>query len=189
MSLGFDIPKLTKIVREESKDAFQRASFRMSAFVGEQMNRNASNQLPKTSKKLDIVTGGYFKSFIPNKPNNINIINQRKNKTSWVFGTSDPRARSHEEGLFIKAKTPAKSSKGKKTKLKWRMTQFFYFKYFSTGKEYFKNVAFGVEKRGGVQMKKRPVLTPAIENFLKDSDGMELILNESVENIRKRYGF
>jgi hypothetical protein len=168
------ISQLPKLVKEH----YEKAAVRMADYIRQRMGQKTNSQkfsqiAPQpTSAALRVVTGKLYKSFVPRKEGNINDITYDNGRLRWEFGSSLIYAKIHEEGGFIK-------SKGK-------MEGYFWSVYKKTKNPYYKNLALGVKKRGGVNIPKRPYFNPAINYFMNDSKrGHEYIINNILKTVKR----
>lgn len=84
------------------------------------------------------------------------------NKLTLELQSTAPYARIHDTGGFIKATPVIDSETGRKT---YKMTKFFWYKFYLSKNNFWKILALSSQKKGGVDMKKRPYFSKAIEQI------------------------
>jgi phage gpG-like protein len=123
------------------------------------------------SSKLNVKSGKLLASFMPNNPDTLSSFNNSNNNINVFFGSKTKYAAIHEDGGFIR-------SKGKMDKYFWAV-------YFQTGNSYYKNLALGVMKRGGVNIPKRPYFKPGLQNF--QDKGITIMITDIANKILDYY--
>ncbi len=159
---------LKGILRPVIMKSLERMPFVMQAYIGTNMNfqGQADRIAPSKSDKLTTYSGALFRSFTK----------------------SIKYAAIHEFGGFIKATpvTVIKSKSGRKmNKSTYVMAQFFWAKYYTTKQPYFKRLALGVEKNGGVNIPARPYFNPAVEKLRNDGKFASNIRQEVINGIQQ----
>lgn len=170
-----------KDIRYDSilKGALQRASYRMTIFLTSRMGKDSgsaydySAAAPSGSNKINIMTGNLLRSFQPKNKQNVSIINYSNGAATWTFGSKLKYASIHEKGGFVK-------SKGK-------MHKYFWAKYYESKNPYMKNLALGVKKAGGINIKARPYFAAAFEDFERMPDGLSKTMNEIIIGIKNEF--
>lgn len=161
------------------KGAVQRASYRMIIFLTERMGKDSGSaydynvSAPSNSSKLNIMTGNLLRSFQPRNRQNISTVEYSNGVANWLFGSKLVYASVHEKGGFIQ-------SKGK-------MHKYFWAKYYESKNPYFKNLALGVKKRGGINIKARPYFAEAFKDFETKPDGLSKTMNEIILGIKNEF--
>lgn len=167
-----NISQLESDLKPIINDQLLRFPFIMQAYIGANMvNTGLKTRIaPSTNAKIEINTGGLFRSFSRGGVGNIFKTSSTGNFYQLEYGSSLPYAAIQEYGGFIK-------SKG-------RMHKYFWAKFKETKQPYFKNLALHVQKKGGVQIPKRPYFAPAVEKFKASNQFQQEVKAKVIQGIR-----
>lgn len=121
----------------------------------------------KSGQQLEYRTGRLYRSFNQRGKETETKLNISNDNIELTVGSKVPYAEIHNTGGFIK-------SKGK-------MSKYFWYKYITSGNEFFKIMALAVEKNGGVNIKKTNYFDNAVRNF--ERDGIAKIFRSLIEKM------
>lgn len=155
------ILRLQRNLQKTLAEFADEVRFYFQAYVEESFEE--TSQAPYTlsgSDKLHVNSGALTRSYIPGQPGNINQISVIGGRMQLRVGTSLIYAKIHEYGGFIK-------SKGK-------MAAWFWYEYYRTTEEFFRNMALHVEKYGGVTIPKRSYHRPAVRRI--QTEGKKILV-------------
>ncbi len=196
-----DLPPIEKIIKELRrlfKEVAEKTPTNVQGFIGRELGESklsagyagggaafpSSEETFNTTKKLRLKTGKLFRSFNEKDINTLTKTEVKGDKVKITIGSKLPYARIHETGGFIKA-TPVKS-KRRKT---FKMAQYFWAKYLDKndgGNIFHKIMALSVQKKGGVDIPKRPYFKPALKAFEKK--GMKILIENAVKKLIRFIG-
>jgi len=167
-----NINELENILKPIINDQLLRFPFVMQAYIGSNMvNTGLKTRIaPSTNTRLEINTGNLFRSFAKGGVGNIYKTKVSGDLYELEYGSSLPYAAIHEYGGFIK-------SKGK-------MHKYFWARFAETKNTYFKNLALHVQKKGGVQIPKRPYFAPSVSKFKSNGKYQEDVKANVIKGIR-----
>lgn len=145
------------------------------AYIGFQFEKTQKqtdkNKTFNKGKKLRRQSGALFRSLSPFSKDSNTKVTRSKNRVDASVGSKLPYASVHETGnpKFIKAKKKAtrEFKSGKKITV-FAMENFFWKKYIESKNEMFKIIALAVKKNGGIKVKKRPYVAPALKQWEKE---------------------
>jgi len=181
---------LKGILRPVILKSLERMPFVMQAYIGANMTfqGQADRIAPSKSDKLTTYSGALFRSFAKGQPGNVFKVSEQGNNFEVEYGSSLRYAAIHEFGGFIKASplTVIKSKSGRKmNKSTYAMAQFFWAKFYETKQPYFKRLALGVEKKGGVNIPARPYFNPAVDRLRNDTKFASDIKQQVINGIQQ----
>ena len=167
-----NISQLESDLKPIINDQLLRFPFIMQAYIGANMvNTGLKTRIaPSTNAKIEINTGGLFRSFSRGGVGNIFKTSSTGNFYQLEYGSNLPYAAIQEYGGFIK-------SKGK-------MHKYFWARFAETKNTYFKNLALHVQKKGGVQIPKRPYFAPSVSKFKSNGKYQEDVKANVIKGIR-----
>ena len=192
--------ELNNLMPAVIKEEYQKASYKLLVFIRNRMGeKTGSQKFSQTANQpanalLRVVTGKLYRSFTVRNKENISNIEYENGRVKWEYGSALAYAQIHEKGGFIKAteattkkrrksKTRKASAGGKKTYL---MASHFWKIFYKTGNKYYKNLALGVMKRGGVNIPARPYFNPAIEDFMTaKAGGNDSVIKAVIKQVKK----
>lgn len=181
---------LKGILRPVIIKAVERMPIVMQAYIGTNMTfqGQADRIAPSKDSKVATYSGALFRSFAKGQPGNVFKVTDQGSNFEVEYGSSIKYAAIQEFGGFIKATpvTVIKSKSGRKmNKSTYVMAQFFWAKYYTTKQPYFKRLALGVEKNGGVNIPARPYFTPAVDKLRNDTKFANDIKQQVIIGIQK----
>lgn len=184
------VEALRGILRPVISDALNKLPFVMQAYIGANMNfqGQADRIAPSKSDKLTTYSGTLFRSFSKGQPGNVFKVTQEGDNFVAEYGSSIKYAKIHEFGGFIKASplTVIQSKSGRKmNKSSYAMAQYFWARFYETKQPYFKYLALGVEKKGGVNIPARPYFNPAVRRLSQDTKFANDIKQQVIIGIQK----
>ena len=127
-------------------------------------------------------SGRLQRSLIKGQKENIFNFELNSSGGKLTYGTKVPYGQIHETGGTIHAIKRASSVSRRKEV--FVMEQFFWYKYFSTGNKYYKNLAFHVGRTGSVNVPARPFMTPGIKLFQEKY--LPLLITDFVSKIMQK---
>ena len=172
-----NISQLESDLKPIINDQLLRFPFIMQAYIGANMvNTGLKTRIaPSTNAKIEINTGGLFRSFSRGGVGNIFKTSSTGNFYQLEYGSNLPYARIHEYGGFIE-------SKGK-------MHKYFWARYYETKRNYFKYLALHTTKtkdnpNPGVLIPKRPYFAPAVNKFKASNQFQQEVKAKVIQGIR-----
>jgi len=157
----------------------------MAGYVAREMKKGKAHKKPyfRTSDKLENQSGKLWRSFFRAGESNVTNINLSGWNITGVFGSDLPYASVQEYGRV--GGNMIKSQMVGSVKLKRMvplMSQYFWYKYFETGYNWYKIMALSVLKRGGINIKARPYFEKAMKEFQRD--GIPKIIDGIINSLR-----
>jgi hypothetical protein len=143
--------QLNKILKENENELYEL----MKLYLSSEFPENAPSGVTKNdTKHLRVKSGALLNSFFTN-----DFLTYSNGVFSGEIKSDLPYARIHEYGGFIKSKMAGG---------KFIMAKGLFKKFFETGDEAYKYMAFAVMKNGGINMPARPYFNPFINEMNKD---------------------
>lgn len=147
------------------EDITKQQAFRVQAHIGDHMRNvgKGSAVYPNDTDQLQVVSGRLYKSFLPNKPDNIFRRKGSSGKFGIEYGSKVIYARIHEEGGTI-------NHPGSSKRQVWM-----------SGGEL---VVTRKTKPHQITIGARPYLAPALEDYKSSNDNQE-IFDEALRKLKR----